>query len=96
MELHGPRSREGRRARAGLAASSAAYGDTPTLPKSEDMRPSDVAVRAVTKLTCEHYLRVFAFYGIETPSLATSMSSVPVSSSRDPTPQRSRGSCTRR
>jgi UDP-glucose 4-epimerase len=53
-----------------FAASSAAYGDTPTLPKQEDMRPSPMSPYAVTKLTCEHYLRVFAsLYGIETLSL---------------------------
>jgi UDP-glucose 4-epimerase len=53
-----------------FAASSAAYGDTPTLPKQEDMRPSPMSPYAVTKLTCEHYLRVFAsLYGIETLNL---------------------------
>jgi UDP-glucose 4-epimerase len=53
-----------------FAASSAAYGDTPTLPKQEDMRPAPMSPYAVTKLTCEHYLRVFAsLYGIETLSL---------------------------
>jgi UDP-glucose 4-epimerase len=53
-----------------FAASSAAYGDTPTLPKREDMRPSPMSPYAVTKLTCEHYMRVFAsLYGIETVSM---------------------------
>jgi nucleoside-diphosphate-sugar epimerase len=53
-----------------FAASSAAYGDTPTLPKREDMRPAPMSPYAVTKLTCEHYMRVFAsLYGIETLSL---------------------------
>ena len=53
-----------------FAASSSAYGDTPTLPKREDMPPAPLSPYAVTKLTCEHYLRVFAkLYGIETLSL---------------------------
>jgi UDP-glucose 4-epimerase len=53
-----------------FAASSAAYGDTPTLPKREDMAPGPMSPYAVSKLTCEHYLRVFAsLYGMETLSL---------------------------
>lgn len=50
-----------------FAASSSAYGDTPTLPKREDMPPSPMSPYAVTKLTCEHYMKVFAeLYGLET------------------------------
>jgi UDP-glucose 4-epimerase len=53
-----------------FAASSAAYGDTPTLPKREDMAGSPMSPYAVSKLTCEKYLSVFAsLYGIETVSL---------------------------
>jgi UDP-N-acetylglucosamine/UDP-N-acetyl-alpha-D-glucosaminouronate 4-epimerase len=53
-----------------FAASSAVYGDTPTLPKREDMTASPMSPYAVTKLTCEHYMRVFAsLYGMETVSL---------------------------
>lgn len=53
-----------------FAASSSAYGDTPTLPKREDMSPSPMSPYAVTKLTCEHYMRVFAqLYGLETVAL---------------------------
>jgi nucleoside-diphosphate-sugar epimerase len=53
-----------------FAASSSAYGDTPTLPKREDMPGTPMSPYAVTKLTCEHYMRVFArLYGIETLSL---------------------------
>jgi UDP-glucose 4-epimerase len=53
-----------------FAASSAAYGDTPTLPKREDMPGSPMSPYAVSKLTCEKYLSVFAsLYGIETLSL---------------------------
>jgi UDP-glucose 4-epimerase len=53
-----------------FAASSSAYGDTPTLPKVETMTPSPRSPYAVSKLTCEHLLKVFAsLYGIETLSL---------------------------
>lgn len=41
------------------AASSSAYGDTPTLPKREDMAPSPQSPYAVTKLTAEYYCGVF-------------------------------------
>jgi UDP-glucose 4-epimerase len=53
-----------------FAASSSAYGDTPTLPKVETMTPAPLSPYAVSKLTGEHLLRVFAsLYGIETVSL---------------------------
>jgi UDP-glucose 4-epimerase len=53
-----------------FAASSSAYGDTPTLPKREDMPASPMSPYAVTKLTCEKYMTVFAsLYGLETVSL---------------------------
>jgi len=53
-----------------FAASSSAYGDTPTLPKVETMAPAPLSPYAVSKLTCEHLMRVFAaLYGIETVSL---------------------------
>jgi nucleoside-diphosphate-sugar epimerase len=53
-----------------FAASSSAYGDTPTLPKIETMAPAPLSPYAVAKLTCEHLLRVFAsIYKIETLSL---------------------------
>jgi len=53
-----------------FAASSAAYGETPTLPKHEGMTPAPMSPYAVTKATCETYLRVFAsLYGLETLSL---------------------------
>lgn len=52
------------------ASSSSAYGDTPTLPKSEDMLPSPLSPYAVSKLTGEYYSRVFhEIYGLETVSL---------------------------
>lgn len=53
-----------------FAASSSAYGDTPTLPKVETMTPKPLSPYAVSKLAGEHTLRVFAsLYGIETISL---------------------------
>ena len=52
------------------AASSSAYGDTPTLPKVETMRPMPLSPYAVAKLAGEHYCSVFAgAYGLETVSL---------------------------
>ena len=52
------------------AASSAAYGDTPTLPKHEEMLPAPITPYAVAKLACEHYLACFTrVYGLETVSL---------------------------
>jgi UDP-glucose 4-epimerase len=53
-----------------FAASSSAYGDTPTLPKIETMTPQPLSPYAVSKLTGEHLMRVFAqLYGIETVCL---------------------------
>ena len=53
-----------------FAASSSAYGDSPTLPKREDMPPNPLSPYAVSKLGAEHYLRVFSsVYGIETVGL---------------------------
>jgi UDP-glucose 4-epimerase len=52
------------------AASSAAYGETPTLPKHEGMLPAPITPYAVAKLACEHYLACFTrVYGLETVSL---------------------------
>jgi UDP-glucose 4-epimerase len=53
-----------------FASSSSVYGNTPTLPKSEDMTPNPLSPYAVSKLTGEHYLKVFSeLYGIKTLSL---------------------------
>jgi UDP-glucose 4-epimerase len=53
-----------------FAASSAAYGDTPTLPKQEDMKPDPISPYAVAKLASEHYLTSFyRCYQLETVSL---------------------------
>jgi nucleoside-diphosphate-sugar epimerase len=52
------------------AASSSAYGDTPTLPKREEMRPDPISPYAVAKLASEHYMTCFyRCYGMETVSL---------------------------
>jgi nucleoside-diphosphate-sugar epimerase len=49
------------------AASSSAYGDTPTLPKREDMPPNPISPYAVAKLASEHYMISFCrCYGLET------------------------------
>lgn len=49
------------------AGSSSAYGDTPTLPKLEDMLPAPISPYAVAKLAGEQYMRAFArVYGLET------------------------------
>jgi len=52
------------------AASSSAYGDTPTLPKIETMTPSPLSPYAVAKLVGEYYCSVFyKVFGLETISL---------------------------
>ena len=52
------------------ASSSSAYGDTPTLPKREDMPANPLSPYAVSKYTGELYCQVFArLYGIETVAL---------------------------
>jgi nucleoside-diphosphate-sugar epimerase len=52
------------------AGSSSVYGNSPTLPKREDMLPNPVSPYAVAKLAGEQYLRSFtAVYGLETVTL---------------------------
>jgi UDP-glucose 4-epimerase len=52
------------------AASSSAYGDTPTLPKHEAMRPDPISPYAVAKLASEQYMISFyRCYGLETVAL---------------------------
>jgi UDP-N-acetylglucosamine/UDP-N-acetyl-alpha-D-glucosaminouronate 4-epimerase len=52
------------------AASSSAYGDTPTLPKVEAMAPHPISPYGITKLTGELYAQVFTrLYGLGTVSL---------------------------
>ena len=53
-----------------FAASSSAYGDTPTLPKHEDMVPAPLSPYAVTKLAAEHYCAAYTkVYGLRTAAL---------------------------
>ena len=53
-----------------FASSSSVYGDTPTLPKVEDMTPNPQSPYAVTKLTGEYYCQVFRrVYNIPTVCL---------------------------
>lgn len=52
------------------SASSAAYGDTPTLPKVETFPPQPLSPYAVSKLAGEYYCSCFsAVYGLSTISL---------------------------
>jgi len=52
------------------AASSSVYGDSPTLPKQEDMIPRPKSPYAVSKLAGEQYCRAFTeVYGLETVCL---------------------------
>jgi len=52
------------------ASSSSAYGDTPTLPKKEDMKPNPKSPYAISKLAGEYYCRVFSeVYGLKTACL---------------------------
>jgi UDP-glucose 4-epimerase len=52
------------------AGSSSAYGETPTLPKREDMPPDPISPYAVQKLCGEQYLKSFyRVYGLETITL---------------------------
>jgi len=52
------------------ASSSSVYGDTPTLPKREGMRPEPRSPYAVSKLAGELYCQVFhQVYGLETVAL---------------------------
>ena len=52
------------------AASSAAYGDEPTLPKIETMRPEPISPYGASKLAGEQYCQVYArAFGLETVCL---------------------------
>ncbi len=52
------------------ASSSSVYGDTPVLPKVETMIPYPLSPYGISKLTGEHYARVFSeLYGLQTVSL---------------------------
>lgn len=63
-------AKEGRVRRLVYAASSSAYGDQPTLPKIESMRPEPLSPYAAAKLVGEYYCQVFTrSYGLETVCL---------------------------
>src|SRR6266849_1374997 len=52
------------------AGSSSAYGNTPTLPKREDMAPSPLSPYALQKLVAEQYCQMFTrLYGFETVTI---------------------------
>lgn len=52
------------------ASSSSVYGDSPTLPKREDMMPSPLSPYAVGKLSGEYYCAIFSrLYGLSCISL---------------------------
>jgi nucleoside-diphosphate-sugar epimerase len=52
------------------ASSSSVYGDSPTLPKSEDFPPAPLSPYAASKLAGEYYCQVFSqVYGLETVCL---------------------------
>jgi nucleoside-diphosphate-sugar epimerase len=53
-----------------FASSSSVYGETPVLPKHEEMRPDPASPYAVSKLSAEQYCAVFhRVYGFETVAL---------------------------
>jgi len=53
-----------------FAASSSAYGETPTLPKVETMQPAPISPYGVTKYVGELYAQTFGrIYGLENVSL---------------------------
>ncbi len=53
-----------------FASSSSVYGDSPTLPKHEEMPPHPLSPYALQKLMGEQYMRLFfELYGLETVSL---------------------------
>jgi len=52
------------------ASSSSVYGDTPTLPKHEEMSTNPISPYAATKVACETYCRLFnELYGLSAVSL---------------------------
>jgi nucleoside-diphosphate-sugar epimerase len=63
-------SRDAKVKRFVYAASSSAYGETPTLPKTETMQPEPISPYGVTKFVGELYAQVFGrVYGLENASL---------------------------
>jgi nucleoside-diphosphate-sugar epimerase len=63
-------ARDGGARRVVFAGSSSAYGDTPTLPKHEDMPSQPLSPYALQKVVGEQYLQMFTrLYGLETVSI---------------------------
>jgi nucleoside-diphosphate-sugar epimerase len=63
-------ARDAKAKRVVFAASSSAYGETPTLPKIETMSPEPISPYGVTKFVGEIYGQVFGrVYGLENVSL---------------------------
>jgi nucleoside-diphosphate-sugar epimerase len=63
-------ARDARVKRVVYAGSSSAYGDTPTLPKREDMATNPLSPYALQKLVGEQYMGIFTrLYGLETVSI---------------------------
>ena len=63
-------ARDGGVRRLVFAGSSSAYGDTPTLPKHEDMPVNPLSPYALQKVVGEQYLQMFTrLYGLETVSI---------------------------
>jgi nucleoside-diphosphate-sugar epimerase len=63
-------ARDARVKRVVYAGSSSAYGDTPTLPKREDMPTNPLSPYALQKLVSEQYMRMFTtLYGLETVTI---------------------------
>jgi nucleoside-diphosphate-sugar epimerase len=63
-------AREARVKRVVYAGSSSAYGNTPTLPKREDMAANPLSPYALQKLVGEQYMQMFtSLYGLETVTI---------------------------
>lgn len=63
-------ARDARVKRVVFAGSSSAYGDTPTLPKHEEMPTNPLSPYALQKVVGEQYLQMFTrLYGLETVSI---------------------------
>lgn len=63
-------ARKARTRRVVYASSAAIYGEEPTLPKTEAMRPEPMSPYGVEKLTGEHYLATWSkLFGVETVAL---------------------------
>lgn len=63
-------ARDAKAKRVVFAASSSAYGETPTLPKVETMQPEPISPYGVTKYVGELYAQVFGrVYGLENASV---------------------------